>query len=47
MVLPGKGTVKGERGLCASRRRDEGAPFTVAFRGDTIVGTVGRVTRTN
>jgi hypothetical protein len=44
MVLPGKITVKGERSEFTRAQR---APFTVIFHGNTIVGTVGRITRTN
>jgi hypothetical protein len=44
MVLPGEVTVKGERSEFTRAQR---APFTVTLRGDTVVGTVGRVTRTD
>src|SRR5215472_15452870 len=44
MGLPGKSTVKGLR--CEAPTRG-GAPLTVILNGKSIVGTVGRVTRTD
>ena len=44
-----RGRAQSRDGACASRAatRPTGAPFTVRFPGERIVGTVGRVTRTD